>query len=286
MAFDNSQKNKPEKQLSRIIQFREKHPCKHLEVDGVHWEYISCGNGPYTLLILPGGLRIAEHAYTYMEIFEDSYRVIVPTYPALENIDDITNGIVAILNVEVSSEVFVLGQSYGGIVAQVFVQRFPNRVKKLILSGTGPLLATNIQAIILAIIIFLVKVLPGDVVKRLYKESLSKIVVVQESESLFWKDYLQELFSKRLTKSDVISHFLSSKDAIRKYAFDRTEVKPWQGKILILAGEKDPVSTESDWNAIAKFYPYSQIQIIPGAGHTAGMSNPDKYAKIVKEFLN
>jgi hypothetical protein len=139
--------------------------------------------------------------------------------------------------------------------------------------------------IFLALYLFLTKVLPDGFVQRLYKESLSKVVVVQESESLFWKVYIKEICFKRLTKLDVISHFHTSEDAIRKYAFDRSDVKPYQGNILILAGEKDPVSTESDWNAMARFYPHSRIKIIPGAGHTAGMSDPKKYAKIVNEFL-
>jgi len=72
-------KEVPKEQVEHLFRFRVDHPCKHVDIAGVSWEYISCGHGSETILMLPGGLRIAEHAYPYIQMFEDAYRVVVPT---------------------------------------------------------------------------------------------------------------------------------------------------------------------------------------------------------------
>lgn len=130
----------PQEQIERLLKFRSEHPCKRINVAGVEWEYISCGIGTEILLLLPGGLRVAEATFGFIQMFEDTYRVIAPTYPPLGTMGELVNGIAAVLDEEQVPEAFVLGQSYGGAVAQVLVQRYPSRVKKVVLSGTAPLI--------------------------------------------------------------------------------------------------------------------------------------------------
>jgi pimeloyl-ACP methyl ester carboxylesterase len=172
-----------------LIDFRVRHPTKEVVVDSIRWEYISCGDGDETLLLLNGGLRVAETAFTYIELFESHYRVIVPTYPPLWDIDELTNGIAAILEEEQTDEVLLLGQSYGGMVAQVMVQRFPYRIKKLVLSSTGPLSAPKIQRVVLKTILTVTPLLPKEVIKSVYKKSIFQILSIPEDRLDFWKGY-------------------------------------------------------------------------------------------------
>jgi pimeloyl-ACP methyl ester carboxylesterase len=284
MTADDFYEDVPKEQVEHLIRFRTDHPCKHVDVAGVQWEYISCGSGSEILLILPGGLRIAECASIYIQMFEDTYRVVAPTYPPLESIDEITDGIAAILDVEHVPNAFVLGQSYGGTVAQVFVQRFPARVRKLILSSTG-LPVSKGQAAILPLALAVFSSLPESWAKSLYRKWLSPLLVVPKSETSFWEAYLDELFSQRLTKADVLSFFQTVRDTIKNYAVDLPGVEPWQGEVLIIGGEKDPSSTEGPRTAMAEFYPHSQVHVIQGAGHLAAMFEPIEYAEVIKEFL-
>lgn len=284
MTADDFYKDVPKEQVEHLIKFRTDHPCKHVDVAGVRWEYISCGSGSEVLLILPGGLRIAECASIYIQMFEDTYRVVAPTYPPLESIDETTDGIAAILDVEHVQNAFVLGQSYGGTVAQVFVQRFPARVRKLILSSTG-LPALKGQATILSLALAVFSSLPESLAKSLYRKWLSPLLVVPKSETSFWEAYLDELFSQRLTKADVLSFFQTVRDTSKNYAFALPGVEPWQGEVLIIGGEKDPSSTEGQRKAMAEFYPHSQVHVIQGAGHLAAMFEPIEYAEVIKGFL-
>jgi pimeloyl-ACP methyl ester carboxylesterase len=264
--------------------FRFKHTTKEVVVDDVRWEYLSCGEGHEILLLLNGGLRVAETAFEYIALFEPHYRVIVPTYPSLWDIDDLTDGIAKILDAEGAVEVLVLGQSYGGMVAQVMVQRFPNRVKKLVLSSTGPLSAPKSQRAVLKIILVVAPLLPENIIKSVYKKSLFQILSVPDHRLNFWKTYLDHIFDQRLTKADVLSHFRTGADTLEKYAFGINQ--PWPGKVLVIGGENDPVSSDEDRSKILTYYTNAHLKIIREAGHTIAMEKPDEYEKIIRSFID
>lgn len=236
--------------------------------------------------MLPGGLRLAETAYDYIQMFEDTYCLIVPTYPPLGMMDEIVDGVAAILDKEQVPEAFVLGQSYGSAVAQVFVQRYPSRVKKVVLSGTAPLIVVKWKTVLLHILLAVATLLPERVVMRIFKRIVSPLVTVQESKRAFWKTYLDELFEQHLTKVDVLSHFQSLLDAQAKYAYARGERSSWSGNVLVIWGENDPHRNEKSRKGMLEIYPPAQIHIIPGSGHTVAMSKPVKYSQAVKSFLD
>ena len=275
----------PQEQIELLLKFRSGHPCKHTNVAGVQWEYISCGDGTEMLLLLPGGLRFAEAAFSLIQMFEDAYRVIVPTYPPLGTMDEIVDGISAILDAEQVPETFVLGQSYGGAVAQVLIQRYPSRVKRAVLSGSAPLIVVKCKNALNSLLSAIATLLPERVVKGIFRRILSTVVTVQESERAFWEAYLKELFGQRLTKADILSHFLTTRDALTKYAYTRGKKSSWSGDVLVVWGENDHLRTERGRKGMLDIFPQAQIHVIAGGGHTVALSEPGKYAATVKGFL-
>jgi pimeloyl-ACP methyl ester carboxylesterase len=272
--------------MERLQKFRTKHPCAYLTVGNIRWEYVASGSGARILLLLPGGIRIAESAYGYIELFEGKYRVLTPTYPPLDRMDDLLDGIAAILDHEHVGRASVFGQSAGGVIAQAFVQRFPSRAEKLVLCGTVPLRNPKWKDWILGIYNRIVPRLSEKAALRLYRNMIDSVMDVPESQTAFWKTYLDELFSTRLAKADVVSHFLTGDDALRKYGYDRPGACPWPGEVLILMGEKDPVSTAGEQEAMKAFYPRSRIQSILGAGHMPALSRPEAFRAAVDDFLS
>jgi len=272
--------------MERLLKFRSEHPCRHVNVAGVEWQYISCGKGTKTLLLLPGGLRVAEAAFGFIQMFEDIYRLIVPTYPPLGTMDEIVDGVVAILDKEQVPEAFVLGQSYGGAVAQVLVQRYPSRVKKVILSGTAPLIVLKWKKVLNSVLLAVATLLPERVVMSIFGRAISSVVTVQDSERVFWQAYLKELFRRRLTKADVLSHFQTNRDAQSKYAYAKGAKSSWSGDVLVIWGESDHLRTERGRRGMLEIYPQAQVHVIAGGGHPVALSEPGKYAVAVKGFLD
>jgi pimeloyl-ACP methyl ester carboxylesterase len=276
----------PQEQVDRLLTFRAEHPYRYLKVTGMEWEYIACGHGDETLLILPGGLRLAESAFHHIESFEDHWRVIVPTYPAVMTIDEMTDGLVAILNAENIPQAIVVGQSYGGWVAQVLARRYPERVKKLVLSGTGPLAVSRAERTFSRVAVNLAPHLPERMLMNALRHALVPLVTAQERERGFWRAFVNDIFSGYLTKADILSHFRTGADTIRKgYLFNYGDVSTWPGEVLVIVGEHDPAVSESDLERFEAIYPRIRIEVIGGAGHTVGLANPARYAALVDGFI-
>ena len=275
----------PQEQIECLLKFRSEHPCKRINVAGVEWEYISCGNGTEIVLLLPGGLRVAEAAFGFIQMFEDTYGVIAPTYPPLSTMGEIVDGIASVLDAEQVSATFVLGQSYGGAVAQVLLQRYPSRVKKVVLSGTAPLIVVKWKKVLNSLLLAIATLLPEQIVMSLFKRAITSVLTAQESERAFWEAYLDELFRRRLTKSDILSHFQTIRDAQTKYVYTSGEKRSWSGDVLVIWGESDHLRTERGRRGMLDIYPQAQIHVIAGGGHTVAISEPVKYAAVVKGFL-
>jgi pimeloyl-ACP methyl ester carboxylesterase len=284
-ALNKCYEGVPTEQVGRLFKFRSEHPCKRINVAGAAWEYISCGNGTEVLLLLTGGLRVAEAAFGYIQMFENDCRVIAPTYPPLGTMGELVDGIVAILDAEQVPEAFVLGQSYGGVVAQVLMQRHPSRLKQVILSGTAPLIAVKLKKHLVNILLPVATLLPGRVVMSVFKRIVSPLITGQESECAFWEAYLDELFRQRLTKADVLSHLQTTRDAHTNYAYSEGAKSSWRGDVLVIWGENAHLRTEKGQRGMQDIKPQAQILVLSGGGHTVAMSEPVKYAAAVRDFL-
>ena len=79
---------------------------------------------------------VGESLFTRIPTFEDRYRIIAPSYASVPTAVQLLDGLAGILDAEGVRAAHVLGPSYGGMVAQCFVRRHPERVKTLILANT------------------------------------------------------------------------------------------------------------------------------------------------------
>jgi pimeloyl-ACP methyl ester carboxylesterase len=269
----------------RLQTFRAEHPARYLEAGGVRWEYLVGGSGPQTLLLLNGSLRVAESAFAYAGLFEDAYRVVVATYPAVWTIDEITDGMAAILDAEGAGRVLTLGQSYGALVAHAFACRHPARVEKIVFSSPSVIAATGPQQKLLGIIDTVFTRIPERLLMRLWLRTLQRVIVVPGSEFAFWQSYLKDLFERRLTKADVLSHFRTAADSFKTYGYTLPAQARWPGPVLIVGGARDPVSTDAHRQQLRQFYPQARVHVIPDAGHTLGLDRPEQYAAAVLEFF-
>jgi pimeloyl-ACP methyl ester carboxylesterase len=272
-------------QMERLREFRIQHPIHRSTVTGEPWEYIACGEGEHALLLLTGGLRVAESAFGLIQMFEKSFRVVAPRYPPVDSMDAMLDGIGGILDGRGVSEAVVLGQSYGGLVAQVLMRRRPSYVKKAILSGTAPLIAVGWKRLLAHLLPPLVMALPERAVMAMFKKIVSPMVTVSKSKRAFWEAFLDDLMLHRLTKADLLSHLRTTRDAYRHDVYRSGEMSRFSGDVLAIWGEDDHLNTERARKGMLGIYPQAQVHIITGAGHTAALSEPEEYAAAVNGFL-
>lgn len=187
--------------------------------------------------------------------------------------------------------VTVVGHSFGGGVAMQFAYQFPERTERLMLvasGGLGPEVSPAIRAIttpgfhqVMGLL-----TLPGvRHAGRLGLESLSRGP---------WKT-TRDL--------DEVSHiFESFKDPAARHAIRHVvrAVVDWRGQIVTMAdraylteempmsvvwGRDDRVIPVSHANNAARMAPKARVEVIPNAGHFPHKDHPQRFAKIVHEFI-
>jgi pimeloyl-ACP methyl ester carboxylesterase len=282
-TLDRLYRNVPRPEREQLLRFRATHPVKQLSIDGAGWEYIAAGRAPETLLILPGLLGIGEMSFQHILAFEDDYRIVAPSYPfALTTVEHMVAGVAAILDAERIDRTHVLGGSYGGMVAQHFVRRYPQRVARLVLSHTGGPKAE--RAAKNRTFIRVLGLLPLSLLRALLRAATRKSLQDAPEHIPFWVAYSNEMIA-RLTKADLISRYQVAVDFDVASVFRPGDLQDWPGRILILEGDNDPIAEAPAREALKALHPQARVHTFHGSGHVASIAKLDEYVTIVKSFL-
>jgi pimeloyl-ACP methyl ester carboxylesterase len=283
LAVDRHYRNVPRQKFDQLVRFRAAHPGRDTSAQGVKWEYIASGRGAEALLILPGLLGIGEMSFQHVRAFETDYRVIVPSYPCeLATMNQLADGIAAILDADGLQQAHVLGGSYGGMVAQCLVRRCPQRVASLVLSHTGgpepDRAAANRR------FIALLRLLPMGLLRLMLKRATRQTFKDAPEQLPFWESYSSEMIA-RLRKADLISRYQAAADFDATSAFTPDDLKDWPGRILILEGDNDPVAKAPARAALKALYPQARVHTFHGSGHAAPIAKLDEYVAVIRRFL-
>ena len=286
MATDDSTRGISAEWWEELREFRTTHPPKRVTVDGVGWEYIASGDGEEALLILPGGAMVGEAGFTRIPAFEDRYRVIAPSYASVTTAAEFLDGLVGVLDAEGAREAHVLGPSYGGIVAQGFVRRHPERVRSLILANTlvPPRRMLRLSRVFLA----LLPLVPLGWLRALREWALARafsgVPSVPPEDQAFWGEYQHGLVS-RLSKAEMRAMYWLGIDLVESFRFTPDELASWAGRVLILESDEDIVTPEQRAE-LRRRYPQARVHTFHGAGHAPWMSHKEEYLSVINEFLD
>jgi len=108
----------PEEIRRSLQAFRKNHALKHIELDGTSWNYVVVGNGNETILFLHGMAGAFDIWWQVIEALRDRFKIISVTYPIAGSLEELSRGIMAVLEKESVSGFNVGGSSMGGYSAQ------------------------------------------------------------------------------------------------------------------------------------------------------------------------
>jgi aminoacrylate hydrolase len=287
-TFDGIYGKVPTEQVARLREFRLTHPYKQLTIDDTKWEYISCGQGEQTLLLLPGALSVGESTFPLITAFENEYRIIAPSYALSLTMEGLCEGIAHILEAEALNKAHVLGGSFGGLVAQQFVRRYPAKVHSLILSHTFVLTPKYATPIWIAGKLF--PALPRSLFVSMLKLRLNKILLstlraANHPETEFWCAYLNEAIASDLMRKVFIHQNKCVLDLARKPQFTPDDLNEWNGKILIIGSDDDPGIPARDRALLRSMYPQAQEHTFRDAGHAPFILKREEVISIIRSFL-
>ena len=190
-----------------------------------------------------------------------------------------------ILEHEGLSNLAIMGSSFGGLVAQAFLYKYPNLVSRAVLANTGsssddPSFTRKIN-----LSLKLVRILPNFLIVKVAKRSFKKLFSGVPGNELY-SAALDEVFAKKLfTKKELICHFEGLIDFQENFRINPETFAEWHGKMLIIMSDDDPGVSRITSEALSKNFPKAQFHTFQGAGHIPALTHREEYLSLILEFL-
>jgi 3-oxoadipate enol-lactonase len=218
--------------------------------------------------------------------FSEVYDVVgwdAPGYGGRELISPFTiNSLADQLAVDLSElgyeRCHLLGHSFGGMIAQSFAKKHPNRLISLILSGTSPAFGNpdgDFQKKFLA-----ARLKPLDEGKTL-ADLAPGIVPTLVADNPDPKGIEVAIASMASCPSDT---YRASMHAIVNFDM-RYDLANIDVPTLVLAGEKDTNAPAPMMEKMATKIPAAKYTMLPGAGHLSNLEQPTAFNKALNDFL-
>lgn len=185
------------------------------------------------------------------------------TKPSMDFYADCLRGLIDHLNLK---EVFLLGHSTGGVIAQEFYRANPECVRRLILADTRCLGSESVLEQRL-------KAVRSMTPAELAAERAPKLLSRRASPDLV--DEVRSIMSEiRLAGYEFAAIALARSDT-------RDVLRALSVPTLLIWGSDDEITPM--WDDIP---PSVRLEIIPNAGHLCYIEQPERFNTIVREFLS
>ncbi len=179
----------------------------------------------------------------------------------------------------------VLGQSFGGFVAQRYIARHPGHASKVILSSTSPHMALERKLVMF-------EKLGGKAARELARQFWSQ--PDPQTWAAYWAG-CRKLYNRTepsdpqaaqrmLVRDEILLHFVAGE----KQGLDLLPgLAAAQCPVLVMAGEEDPVCPLADAQDIAAALPpqWAKLVSFPGAGHGAWRDDPQAAFATLRDFI-
>lgn len=128
------------KKFDQLEKYNELYPKKTMKIQGGDFTYRYHINGPTTVILLAGGMGLTDTCFPIFEAFAKHCSVVTFDYPkAYPTNATLISAMAELITSNHMTNVYLIGQSYGGLVAQLMAKYHPELIKGIIVSNTGTL---------------------------------------------------------------------------------------------------------------------------------------------------
>ncbi|WP_406274506.1 alpha/beta hydrolase [Nocardia sp. NBC_00881] len=265
---------------SRAVAFERDLDRKQLRLGTHDWSYYAGGDGE-PVVLLPGGAGIAIGWLDLTPTLRDSRVVTVDYPPTATSFDELAEGVVAILDTVGIESAHVVGQSAGGMLAEVLSRRAPERVRSIVFTGTGlygPEDIPRLEARVAA-----TESTPWEQTRSAAREAL-RITWKDSGEAEFWVKRVDAAYA-RAGQQGAVNAMRWLLDLARR-APELQQQPAWQGPALIVRADDDPLITSVHVQRLRDLHPGSEFRAFPEGGHSLLVGRPDDYIAAVTGFLD
>ena len=278
---------------------RSQHEVCYLTIHGHRRAFVKVGRGPVLLLL--HGLGCDHTTWDpVIDVLARRYTVLAPDLlghgrsdkPRADySVGGYANGMRDLITCLGIDKVTVVGHSFGGGVAMQFAYQFPERTERLILvasGGLGPDVSPLIRAISAPGFHPAMRLLTLPGVRHVGKAGLRGLSRLPTSHTRDL-DEVAEIYDsfKDPAARHAIRHVVKAVVDLRGQVIsmaDRaylTQNMP----MAVLWGDRDQVIPVSHASRAAALAPTARVEVIPNAGHFPHKDHPQRFAKLVHEFV-
>jgi proline-specific peptidase len=210
----------------------------------------------------------------------------VPSDPATWNLNQWGDDIRAFCDVLGIEKPIVLGQSFGGMVAQAYATRHPDHPRALILSSTAAKM--DLPA---SLKIFAEKggLEAGRIAERFWN-------IADDADIVDYMRVCMPLYNRgprpddanarqrAIMRMEVYRHFSLPGGEIHTMDF-RAALAKTKCPVLVLGGEDDPITPPKLARDIAEALPNAELKIFDKGGHGAFRDDPARALPVIREFV-
>lgn len=281
-----------------LSEFRENYPTSTLTLStGKPFTYRYARNpeARATLVLLTGGIGLSDLFYLHFIRFSRDFSVLTFDYqlPFGDN-REFAEAVAELLH-HLGEKVWLVGQSLGGIVAQIIAAEHPEVVDGLVLSNTCSLSAGMNESAMNHVSGMirgtrkskcLLRLIPFGLYKRLVK----RVVMTKKTGSFTQeeKDLMESLCDamlEQLTKPYELHMLDFLMDAQHHMGMTPDQFIPWDDRVLLILSEDDDTFNADAKEALVEIMPHPTVVTKLTGGHLALLIRLDAYADLVTDYI-
>lgn len=275
-------------------------PIQHAHIDNKDFPYRYYKNispaKDVTLVFLAGGTGLADSFFLLFSSFADKYNLLTFNYPKAFNTNaKLADAFAELLKQLDIHNVYLVGQSYGGLFAQVMAKRHPESLKGLILSGTCSMYNDLTYNGIANITKF---INPKKLKKNLRKDRLVPNILLPPFLKLVFKKVSSgyktkqnfstviDLLKESITKEYWYHMDLLLGDLMNEYGTHKpVDFETFQNEVMLIFSEQDTFFCDELRDALIRLMPKSTVVHNIDGGHLALIVNPENYINMINTFI-
>lgn len=238
------------------------------------YKFVDEGQGP-VLMLLHGLFGALSNWEGVVNRFSGNFRVVIPMLPiyempvreaGLEGLRKFVEDFVAFKKLE---DMTIMGNSLGGHVALVYTLKNPQKVKKLILTGSSGLFEDSMG---------------GSYPKRgNYEYIKERVAYTFYNPQVATKELVDEVFETTNSIPKCMRIVAIAKSAQRNNLAD--EIPNINVPTLLVWGLNDTITPPMVAHEFNRLIPRSSLRFIDKCCHAPMMEHPEKFNELVEDFL-
>ena len=262
--------------------FRDSHEWRRVKSTGQIWHYLFGGTGNMSVILLPGAGGNAEDLFHVMAALENDFHVVSISIPeGVRSVFDIAQAITAVMDDQGVRGAYVLGHSLGGMIAECFMTKYPDRTDGLILANVAHY--STFRESLVRGVLMIAPYLPRQFVDRKIGDSIKRLLA-NSSDADFWIQFLEYglVNTSQVALSDRIGCYV---DAIEHYPVKSLDLDNWNRRVLIIESDQETGFIPDEKAALRQLYLDANVHVIRGAGHLSPYTHPKEFIAAVRYFL-